>query len=171
MGYFRQWKHYQQVALINAIRLFEAEYLISSFFRDLPSIREKTFTAFIVKHSFANSDIWPVSFKAIKKKLKEYGKKSKKDTRLDVLEFGSESEEEDQGLERDLIPNLILIEEYQLPKPKLPSSYDEYRALNEELASKLRAALSSPARVKYKILRESINTWLMRGSISKMEVL
>jgi hypothetical protein len=103
------------VALINAIYSFKAEYLVFFFLRDLSFIREKTFTASRIKHSFANSGIWPVSFKTVKKKLKEYKKKSKKDTGLDVLKFGSESEEEGQGLERDLIPNLTLIEEYQLP--------------------------------------------------------
>ena len=75
-----------------------------SFFRDLPSIREKTFTVPTIKHAFANSGIWPVSFKAVKKKLKEYRKKSKKDTCLNVLEFGSESESE----EEDKVLKLVL---------------------------------------------------------------
>jgi hypothetical protein len=35
-----------------------------------------------IKHAFQNSVFWPVSFKAVKKKLKEYDKKSKKDTGL-----------------------------------------------------------------------------------------
>jgi hypothetical protein len=45
---------------------------------------------------FQNSGIWPVSFKAVKKKLKEYRKKSRKDTRLKILKYRSES-----GLEED----------------------------------------------------------------------
>src|SRR5271156_6800485 len=100
---------------MNAIRSFEAEYFVSSFFRDLPTIREKTFTVSIIKHSFANSGIWLVSFKAIKKKLKEYGKKSKKDTSLNVLEFGSESESELEDEELESLLDPILTEEYQLP--------------------------------------------------------
>jgi hypothetical protein len=43
---------------------------------------------------FQNSSIWLVSFKAVKKKLNEYGKKSKKDTGLAFLEYRSESESE-----------------------------------------------------------------------------
>jgi DDE superfamily endonuclease len=114
VGCFREWKHYQQCALMNAIRSYEAEYLVSSFFRDLPTIREKTFTVSTIKHAFQKSGIWPVSFKAVKKKLKEYGKKSKKDTGLNLLEFGSEleSEAEDEAVAK---PMPMLIEEYQLP--------------------------------------------------------
>jgi hypothetical protein len=81
---------------MNAIRSYEAEYNIQSFFRDLPKLREKTFTVRTIKHSFQNAGIWPVSFKAVKKKLKEYGKKKKKDTGLEHLEFGSESDSESE---------------------------------------------------------------------------
>jgi hypothetical protein len=35
--------------------------------------------------------MWPVSFKAVKKKLKEYGKKKRRDTSLEFLEYRSES--------------------------------------------------------------------------------
>jgi hypothetical protein len=43
---------------------------------------------------FQNSSIWLVSFKAVKKKLKEYGKKSKKDAGLAFLKYRSEAESE-----------------------------------------------------------------------------
>jgi hypothetical protein len=43
---------------------------------------------------FQNSGIWPVSFKAVKKKLKEYSKKSKKDTGLAFLKYRLELESE-----------------------------------------------------------------------------
>jgi hypothetical protein len=99
---------------MNAIRSYEAEYLTSSFFRDLPTIREKTYTVSTIKHAFQKSGIWPVSFKAVKKKLKEYGKKTKKDTGLNLLEFGSESESKAEG-EAVAKPMPMLIEEYQLP--------------------------------------------------------
>jgi hypothetical protein len=92
VGCFRQWKRYQQVNIMNAIRSYEAEYNVQSFFRDLPKLREKTFTVCTIKHSFQNAGIWPVSFKAVKKKLKEYGKKKKRDTGLEHLEFGSDSD-------------------------------------------------------------------------------
>jgi hypothetical protein len=37
---------------MNAIRSFEAEYNVQSFFCDLLTIREKTFTVRTIKHSF-----------------------------------------------------------------------------------------------------------------------
>lgn len=54
-------------------------------------------------------------------------KKSKKNTSLKVFKFSVESELEIEGkvLERDLILNPTLIEEYQLSQFKLLSSYDE----------------------------------------------
>jgi len=113
VGCFRQWKHFQQVSLMNAIRSFEAEYLVCSFFRDLPSIREKTFTVPTIKHAFQNAGIWPVSFKAVKRKLKEYGKKSKKDTSLHIFKFKLELKSKAKD---DIIAMLIidsmLIQEY-----------------------------------------------------------
>jgi hypothetical protein len=47
-----------------------------------------------------------MSFKAVKKKLKEYGKKKKRDTSLAFLEYGLESElESETEQELDPIPN------------------------------------------------------------------
>jgi hypothetical protein len=79
---------------------------------------------------FQNSGIWPVSFKAVKKKLKEYGKKSKKDTGLAFLEYGSKSESESKAETEarhkpEPLINLQLIEDYQLPLLKPPSLYDK----------------------------------------------
>jgi hypothetical protein len=115
---------------MNAIRSFEPEYNVQSFFRDLLKIREKTFTIRTIKHSFKDAGVWPLSFKAVKKKLKEYGKKKKRDTGLDFLEYGSELESESESeIEREPspVPNPQLEEEYQLPQLKPPSSYHECR--------------------------------------------
>jgi hypothetical protein len=101
------------VSLINAIRLFKAKYLVCSFFRDLPSIREKTFIVLTIKYAFQNAGIWLVSFKAIKRKLKEYGKKSKKDTSLHILKFKSKLElKVKDDIIAMLIVDLILTQEY-----------------------------------------------------------
>jgi hypothetical protein len=97
---------------MNAICSFEAKYLVSSFLQDLSTIREKTFTVPTIKHSFQNSGIWPVSFKAVKRKLKEYRKKSRKDTSLEVLEFELELELE---LEVEDKEQDLELEDYQLP--------------------------------------------------------
>jgi hypothetical protein len=158
---------------MNAIRSYKAEYLVSSFFRDLPTIREKTFTVSMIKHSFQKSGIWPVSFKAVKKKLKEYRKKLKKDTGLNLLEFGSESESEaeDKAVAK---PMPMLIKEYQLPRLKPASSYEEVRRRNNELAPRILAAAkgwSSPARKKAYRNVEDTSTWLMRGSLGEIEVI
>jgi hypothetical protein len=96
VGCFRQWKRYHQhVKVMDAIRSFQPEYNLCSFLRDLPEIREKTFTVRTIKHSFQNAGIWPVRFKAVKRKLKKYGKKNK-DTGLDFLEYDSSSNSEEE---------------------------------------------------------------------------
>jgi hypothetical protein len=101
------------VSLINAIRSFEAKYLVYLFFKDLPSIREQTFIVPTIKHAFQNAGIWLVSFKAIKKKLKEYGKKTKKDISLHVLKFGLKLKlKAKDNVIAILIVNLILTQEY-----------------------------------------------------------
>ena len=99
---------------MNAIRSFEPKYNVQSFFRDLPTICAKTFTVPTIKHSFENAGMWPVSFKAVKRKLKEYSKKKRQDTSLDFLEYGSElslgsddSDNERRGLEPVLDPQLV----------------------------------------------------------------
>ena len=159
---------------MNAIRLYKAKYLISSFFKDLLTIREKTFTVSTIKHAFQNSGIWPVSFKAVKRKLKEYRRKSKKDTGLHLLEYGSESESdiEDEAIaEPALDPKLT--EEYQLPQLK-PSSYEECRRRNDELAPRILAAAeswSSPSCEKAHRNMEDTNTWLMQGSLGEIEIM
>ena len=63
-----------------------------------------------------------MSFKAVKKKLKEYGKKKRRDTGLAFLEYRSESGlESETKQELDLVPDPQLEEEYQLPHlPQLP---------------------------------------------------
>ncbi|PMD49772.1 uncharacterized protein K444DRAFT_711668, partial [Hyaloscypha bicolor E] len=116
-------------------------------FRDLPGIREKTFTVRIIKHAFQNAGIWPVSFKAIRRKLKEYGKKRRKDTGLENLEFGSDLDTKAEA-ETPLIPIPPPVHEleatYQLPTlPKPPSSYNEYVLRLDNLNDKILDALSS----------------------------
>ncbi|KAN0074998.1 hypothetical protein V8E54_007609 [Elaphomyces granulatus] len=117
--------------------------------------------------------MWPVSFSAVKKKLKEYGKKKKKDTGLDFLEYGSESEpagEFESEPEPDNDPQLM--EEYPLPPLPLkrPSSYDECHSALRSIDDKVQEALSSPSRARYKVITESTGVFLMRGSLHEMEV-
>jgi hypothetical protein len=41
--------------------------------------------------------MWPLSFTQVKRKIKEYGKKNRKDLRLDGLEFAGEPDSEDSN--------------------------------------------------------------------------
>jgi hypothetical protein len=69
----------------------------------------------MIKHAFQNAGIWPVSFKAIKRKLKEYGKKTKKDTSLYLLEYGLKLELNDLKVidkVTKLVLDPMLIKEY-----------------------------------------------------------
>ena len=59
------------------MRNLDFEYIISSFFRDLNGIREQTFKEFIIKNAFCDLGMWPVSFKAAKKKMRQYSAKRK----------------------------------------------------------------------------------------------
>jgi hypothetical protein len=146
VGCFRQWKHWQQTALMNAIRSFEPEYNLTSFFRDLSEIRARTFKDSTIKHAFRDAGMWPVSFKAVKAKLKEYGKKTKEDIK----------------------PNSE--KEYELPQLKPPSSYTECQEALQGLENKIYNALSSPTRTRYKIAMDSTNAYLSRGSLHELEV-
>ena len=67
----------------------------------------QTFKESTVKNTFKEAGVWPVSFKAVQKKLKEYSKKKRQDTGLECLEFGSESEAEAE-------PRPESIQDYQL---------------------------------------------------------
>ena len=149
---------------MNAIRLYEPEYNIQSFFRDLPSIRQRTFQEGTIRYTFRDAGIWPVSFKAVQKKLKEYGKKKKKDTELEYLEFGSDSEVKEEARPE---PEL---REYQLPSLKAPSLYAECQEALRLINKKVQDTLSSPSRTRYKTTIESTNTFLTRGSLHEIEI-
>jgi hypothetical protein len=43
---------------------------------DFLKIRERTFTVRTIKHSFQNAGVWPVSFKAVQKKLERRRKRT-----------------------------------------------------------------------------------------------
>jgi hypothetical protein len=84
--------------------------------------------------------------------LKEYRKKSKKDTSLDFLEYRLELKLELDERERSPTPNPQLEEEYQLPQLKPPTLYNECYIQLQELAPKIQAAsLSSPTYKNYSI--------------------
>ena len=155
---------------MNTIRSYEPEYNVQCFFRDLPGIQEKTFTVRTIKHAFQNTGIWPVSFKVVQRKLKEYSKKQRKDTGLEFLEFGSESDTE-LDIERPPLALIHDLEEiYRLPTlPKPPSLYNEYVLRLDNLDNKILEALSSSPRKEYTITIKATKNHLMLGSLYEMD--
>lgn len=159
---------------MNAIRCFEPEYNLGSFLRDLKKIRSNTFTPNTIKHSFVNSGMWPMSFKMVKRKLKEYGKKTKQDVGIDSLEYGEVSESEDEGENADVEPTTLEgdprldVDEPLLPQ--LPSSYAEVRGQLDVLDPKIQAGLSSPSRKRYIIAKQGADEFLMRASLDHAQI-
>ncbi len=167
VGCFRQWKHHQQIAVWDAIRSFEPEYNVQSFFRDLPTIRAKTFTKSTVKYSFKDAGIWPVSFAAVQRQLYKYGKKERKKQRgIEHLEFGRDSSDEESVSSTST--NSIGLPTIQKTPP--PSSYNECYTALKSLETKVQQALSSPTRVRYTSITNRTSTLLMRGSLHEMEI-
>jgi hypothetical protein len=64
VGIFHPWKHYHKLAIQAALRSLDFEYTITSFFRDLTSIRQQTFKYHTIINSFRDTGIWPPSAKA-----------------------------------------------------------------------------------------------------------
>ena len=77
VGIFRPWKHYYKLAIHAALRALDFEYTITSFFRDLTSIRQQTMQKNTITNAFRISGMWPVSCKAGIKKMRSYGKKKR----------------------------------------------------------------------------------------------
>ena len=134
-------------------------------------IRQRTFTKRTIKHSFQKSGIWPISFKQVKRKIKEYRKKSKKDTSLDFLEFSSDPDSSNTEVER--VDVLILdpqLEEYQLPSLLCPLSYSDCVFQLKELDKKVIPAVNSPTHHRYQSVYKAIDAFLMQACLHKMEM-
>ena len=58
--------------------------MYSPSFEIFPQIRTNTLKEGIVKHAFKTTRIWPDSFKAVQKKLKEYSKEKRRDIGLEL---------------------------------------------------------------------------------------
>src|SRR5947208_17056357 len=61
VGVFQPWKHYQNQVIQDAVQSFDLEYSITSFFRDLTSIRQKTMKPCTIIDAFRARDIGPVN--------------------------------------------------------------------------------------------------------------
>ena len=71
---FAQYKHWHRRAIQQAIRNFDIDYNVISFFRDLSEIRTQTFTKGNCMKAFRDSGIWPANYEKIEKKVAVYAK-------------------------------------------------------------------------------------------------
>src|SRR4030081_2616287 len=71
---FAQYKHWHRRAIQQAIRNFDIDYNVISFFRDLSEIRTQTFTKGNCMKAFRDSGIWPANYEKIEKKVAMYAK-------------------------------------------------------------------------------------------------
>jgi DDE superfamily endonuclease len=72
VGCFQPYKHWHDKAIKESLAVFDTEYGIRSFLRDLPEIRAKTFKKDTIRHAFRDSGMWPVSPSRCIRKLKVY---------------------------------------------------------------------------------------------------
>jgi hypothetical protein len=110
----------------------------------------------------------------VRRKLKEYSKKQRKDTGLEFLEFDSESDTEpDTDTELPPPPPAPihdLEETYRLPTlPKPPSLYNECVLRLDNLDNKILEALSSSPRKEYTITIKATKNHLILGSLYEMD--
>jgi DDE superfamily endonuclease len=77
VGIFRPWKHYHSLAVQAAPRSLDLEYTITSFFRDLSSIRKQTMQKYTIVNSFKDPGMWPPSTKAGIKKNENISEEEK----------------------------------------------------------------------------------------------
>lgn len=112
---------------MDTLRCYDFDYSITSFFRDLPRIREVAFKLTTIKHAFAELGIWPVNVQnALKKRVEYSGKRRRAQIRA----------HEHTNHELDL------------PPPRRPTTLYEYSTIIIELLDRnaIIQAPSSPTR-------------------------
>jgi hypothetical protein len=78
VGIFRPWKHFHDLAIQAALRSLDFDYTITSFFRDITSIRKQTMKYHTIVNSFKDSGMWPVSAKEGLKRMRAYNNRRKR---------------------------------------------------------------------------------------------
>jgi hypothetical protein len=143
VGIFRPWKHWHNQAILAAIRSLSIEYSISSLLYDLRDIRIQTFKEETIIHAFRDSGMWPVSFAAAQRKMRQYKKRQRQRV---------QEEEEEEG--------------YQLPHVGV---YWETQGALQEWETRIPEEFSSPSKARYIRTLHSTQVLLARGSIQEME--
>jgi hypothetical protein len=104
----------------------------------------------------------------VQRKFREYGKKERRKQKgIDILEFGTDSEDisDTQSIDSTNSTTLPAIQ-----KTPPPSSYNECYTALKSLNSKVQEALSSPSRVRYTSIVKKTSILLMWGSLHEMEI-
>jgi hypothetical protein len=141
VGVFQHWKHWHQKAVVTALRSFDVEYSISSFFRDLTEIREKTFKPRTIRHAFRDAGMWPVSFEVARTAMRQFKKKK-------------EPEQESTDL----------------TLPRLIDSYHDAQMALQEFEERVPPLLtSSPSRARFKTTVKGVQKYLSRGNLHEMD--
>ena len=151
VGVFRPWKHYHNKAIHHALRNLDYEYTITSLFRDLSNIREQTFKEYTIKNAFRNSGMWPVSFKAAKKKMREYSNKNLK------RKLSEEGQLDDDANDLPILPQ------------HLPRTYQECSKAFNEWEFRVPHEFSSPSRKRYKLAIAASKIHLGRASLQQQD--
>jgi hypothetical protein len=141
VGIFHPYKHWHKRAVQYATRNLDLDYNISSFFRDLASIRENTFKSTTIIHAFQKAGMWPPSCTIALEKIKIYSKP-----------------ELEQGL-HILAPQL----------PQIPSSFLESEHQLQQWKSKVLDLLSSPSRPHFENWIKGTEEVLIQGQIKDLE--
>jgi hypothetical protein len=142
VGVFRPWKHYHNQAIHHALHSLDFEYTITSFFRDLSTIREKTMKPYTIRNSFRDSGMWPISCKTAVKKMRQYSKKKTPDSTNNV----------------DSLPSLQ------------PTTYYQCETGLQEWEEKMPIILSSPSRKKWQDWAHGTKVQLTKAQLQSHEI-
>ena len=144
VGVFRPWKHYHNKAIHHALRNLDFEYTITSFFRDLNSIRKNTMKPYTIRNAFRDSGMWPVSCKAAIRKMRQYSAKS--------------------SAKRKASTHLNLEDNNELPNLQ-PASYYQCEVRSQEWEKRVPLAMSSPSSRRFRGWIHGVQVQLTRAQL------
>ena len=142
VGIFQPYKHWHNKAVQSATESLDFEYSISSFFKDLKSIRQNTFKKSTILNAWKKAGMWPVSRKAVLKLMDKYSKLEQKKEVMKELE-----------LLKSGIPKTVRQVQYQLDGWK----------------SKVMDILSSPSRREFESFKRGTQAVLYKGEFVRFE--
>jgi hypothetical protein len=139
VGVFQSYKHWHNKAIQCALESLDFEYTISSFLRDLPEIRHKTFKKMTIQHAFSSSGMWPINRRKVAEKMAKYMKEpASKETTLPTL-------------------------------PATPRTTKEFRTKWSELQPKIIDQLSSPTQRKFDSIQRGLHRILDDSDMTQIE--